>query len=315
MKRILALLLGLQLVLPAWAWGPHVHRRLTFLALDGLPADAPAWLRDPEIRDRIAFQSNQPDNWRAWKSDVLEHVNNPDHFLDVERLEEFGLTLQTVPKLRGDYLKAMVLAKREHPERVSPYDPATDPAHVLEWPGFALHAVAEEYAKLQSAFSELRKLEQRGDSVPPARLEQARAVVIEHMGDLSHFLEDLAQPLHTTKHYDGWVGENPAGYRWRKDFHPYVDEGLPEALGLTYKALKAQVSYERQVNAADPWEDVIRHFQRSHEKLARLYELERDGQLDGPEGRELISGRLVDAAAMTSAMIWAAYASSAPHNN
>jgi hypothetical protein len=312
MKRMLLVLLVLHLVLPAWAWGPYVHRSLTYLALDGLPADIPAWLRDPNVRDRIAFQSNQPDNWREWKSVVLEHVNNPDHYLDVERLEDFGLTLQTVPKLRREYLKAMVLAKYEHPERVSPYDPATDPARVQEWPGFVLQAVAEEYAKLQSAFSDLRKLEQGGDSVPPARLEQARAVVIEHMGNLSHFVEDMAQPLHTTKHYDGWVGENPAGYRWRKDFHAYIDTGLPAALGLTYEALKPQVSYGRRVNASDPWEDVIQHFQRSHDQLVRLYELERDGQLDGPEGRALIAGRLADAAAMTSAMIWAAYTSSGP---
>lgn len=312
MKRVLALLLVLQFVLPAWAWGPFLHRSLTYLALDGLPADAPAWLRDPNVRDRIAFQANQPDNWRAWKSDVLDHVNNPDHFLDVERLEEFGLTLQTMPKLRREYLKAMVVAKREHPERVSPYNPAVDPARVQEWPGFVLQAVAEEYAKLQSAFSDLRKLEQRGDSVPPARLEQARAVVIEHMGNLSHFLEDVAQPLHTTKHYDGWVGDTAAGYHWRKDFHSYIDAGLPNAFGLTYESLKPQVSYGRQVNAADPWEDVIRHFQRSHDELVRVYELERDAQLDSPNGRDLIAGRLADAATMSSAMIWAAYTSSAP---
>ena len=32
------------------------------------------------------------------------------------------------------------------------------------------------------------------------------------MGVMGHYVGDCAQPLHTTKHHNGWVGENPHGY-------------------------------------------------------------------------------------------------------
>ena len=313
MRRILAVFLVLQLVLPpAWGWGAHVHRTITYLALDGLPPEAPTWLRDPAVRHRIAFQSNQVDRWRGWRSLYLNHENSPQHYLDAELLDEFGLTLTTVPKLRREYVRALVVAKHEHPEKVSPYDASRDPARAHEWPGFVLHAVAEEYAKLQAAFFQVRILETLNEPARRHQLEQARAVAIDHLGNLSHFVGDIAQPLHTTKHFNGWVGDNPQGFKWRDRFHAYIDDGWAETHHINYATLKPHVTYGAQVNGADPWDDVISYFRRSHGQVTRLYELELAGKLDGPEGREMILERFTDATAMLSAMVWAAYSSAAP---
>lgn len=308
----LILLCVAQFTSPAWGWGAAVHRAVTRLALDGLPADGPAWLRDPAVRERAAFQSNQPDRWRGWKSDVLKHVNDPDHYLDVDLLGEFGLTLETVPRLRREYLRALVVAKHERPDAVSPYDAAQDPARSKEWPGFALHAVAEEYARLQAAFQQVLILEKLNAPQRRLQLEQARHVAIYHLGNLSHFVADLAQPLHTTRHYDGWVGENPANYRWRQRFHAYIDEGVARHHRLGYAALRPLVQYDARVNPTDPWEDVLAFVRCSHALVPKLYELERDGLLDGPEGRQFIAQRLTAAAALLAALINAAYESAAP---
>jgi hypothetical protein len=314
MRRILLVFLTAQLVLPAaWGWGAPVHRTITYLALDGLPPDGPAWLQDPAVRHRIAFQSNQVDRWRGWRSIYLKHENDPDHYLDSELLDEFGLTLETVPKLRREYVRALVMAKHLHPEKVSPYDPTRDSARVHEWPGFILHAVAEEYAKLQAAFFQVRILETLNDPARRHQVEQARAVVIDHLGNLAHFVADAAQPLHTTKHFDGWEGDNPAGFVWREHFHAYIDDGWAETHHIDYFTLKPHVEYGARVDAADPWDDVIAYFRRSHGQVTRLYELERDGKLDGAEGRELIVERFADATAMLSAMVWAAYSSAVPN--
>src|SRR5204862_209888 len=70
-----------------------------------------------------------------------------------------GLTLAGLPEFRYDYMKAMVRARLEHPERLPAYNPEKDADHVKEWPGFLPYAIAEHFAKLQSSFNTLRILE------------------------------------------------------------------------------------------------------------------------------------------------------------
>ncbi len=313
MQRLfIALLTVLGIVPGVWAWGAHVHRVLTYVALDALPPDAPAWLRDPAVHDRAAFHSNQPDRWRGWDSPYLKHENDPDHYLDVELLAQLGLTLETVPKLRGEYLRVMAVAKATHPQNVAPYDPSQDPARLHEWPGFVLHAVMEHYAKLQAALDQVRILERLNDPARQMQLEEARSIAIYHVGQLSHFVADIAQPLHTTKHYNGWIGENPAGYKWRDKFHAYIDEGWSARHGVDRPMLAARVKRDVRVNAGDPWDDVLAYLRRSHAQMQPLYALERDGQLDGPEGEKLLLGQLDDAASMLAALIEAACTSAEP---
>ena len=309
--RIPGLLIALTLAVPAGAWDAHGHRLITYLALDGLSADV-GWLREPAARHRVAFQSSEADRWRGLRSEVLGHVNSPDHYLDAELMEEFGLTLETLPRLRNEYLRAMIISKHEHPERVSPYDVAKDPDRSKEWPGFALHAIAERYAKLRSALRQVRILEQLDDPARAPQLVQSRENAIYHMGMLSHFVGDLAQPLHTTRHFNGWVGENPEGYTTDRRFHAYIDGGALTHHGLTYATIKPLVRYTIEVDAKDPWDDVLTYFRRSFALVEPLYRLERDAQLKQQPGKELISERLADASAMLAALYNAAWASSVP---
>ncbi|TWT41965.1 S1/P1 Nuclease [Phycisphaerae bacterium RAS1] len=296
----------------SFGWGAGGHRIVTLVALDGLPPEAPAFLRDPVVRQRIAFQSSEPDRWRGNDSLILAHENKLDHYLDVELLDQFGLTLETVPHLRNEYLRAMMIAKHEHPEKIEPYDASKDPDRTKEWPGAALHSIAEHYAKLQSAFNTMRMLEEIGDSSRDFQLVQARENVIYHMGILSHFVGDCAQPLHTTKHFNGWVGDNPGKYTTSNKFHAYIDTGALEHHKLTYEIIKAAAKFDAKVKAEDPWDDVSVYVRRSLSKVEPVYMLERDGKLDDDEGRQFIIERLSDGASMLSAMYWAAYRSAAP---
>jgi hypothetical protein len=296
----------------ASGWGSQVHRDLTALALAGLDPALPAWLRSPETLAAAQFQSNQPDRWRGWPSVVLKHENDPEHYLDLELLAPFGLTLETLPRLRGEYIQKLTLARAAQPEIGAGWDAAKDPARTQEWPGFVVYAVAEHYARLQAAFNQVRILEQLGDPARAPQLAQARAIAIYHLGDLSHYVADIAQPLHTTKHFNGWVGENPQGYKWRERFHAYIDESVAARHGLNFDTLRPHVRYGAPVNSQDPWDDVLRYFGRSFTQMEPLYALERDGQLDGPPGAALIRERLIDAAGMISALVSAAWESSTP---
>ncbi len=294
------------------AWNAHGHRTVTVLAIDALPTSMPAWLKDPGVRERIAHQACEPDRWRGCPSVHLSHENAPDHYIDVDQLDEFGLTLDTVPPLRNEYLRALIIAKHEHPESVSPYDVSKDKDRTKEWPGFAPHAIMEHYAKLRSSFQTLRMMEALEEPSRALQIEQEKANVIYHMGVLSHFVGDVAQPLHTTKHHHGWVGENPNGYTTDYRFHAYIDGDVLTLHGIGEASLASIMKRSRSVNAEDPWTDALRHIERSFEQVAPLYELERTGALKGEPGRKFIEARLIDGADMLAAMYEAAWTASEP---
>ncbi|MBK8913332.1 MAG: hypothetical protein IPM64_01820 [Phycisphaerales bacterium] len=313
MNRGLAAVAAAALISTAVAWDAHGHRMITYLALDSLPGDMPAFLREAETRHRIAYQSNEADRWRGTRHPVMGHENNQDHYLDVELLEQFGLTLDSLPRLRNEYLRALIIAKHEHPEAIDPYDPAKDPDRSKEWPGAAPYSIIEHWVKLQSALQTWRILDKLDDPQRRHQQAQARSNVIYHMGMLSHVIGDLAQPLHTTRHFNGWDGPNPDGYTTAKTFHAYIDGGCIEHQKLTYADLKPLFRPRARVNPRDPWPDAIEYLRESHTKVIPLYRMEKAGELTGPAGRELLTGQLCSAADMLRAFYIAAWRSSGPN--
>lgn len=313
MRALILLACCIGSTLTAAAWDAHGHRTITYLALDALPADAPAWLRDAQVRHRVAWQSSEPDRWRGWQSRTLTHINSPDHYLDVELLEQFGLTLDTAPPLRNEYLRAMAVAKHEHPEQVEPYDASADPDRSKEWPGFLAHAICEHYTRLQACFMQVRVLEALNDPNRAFQLDQARANAIYHMGMLSHFVGDAAQPLHTTRHFNGWVGDNPDGFTTDRRFHSYIDGGVLKLHKLDYAAVRPLVKLTSDLSRRDPWKNVLEYLRRSHGRMRPLYELEKSGALREQPGSEFIRECLADGAGMLGSLYWSAWAGSVPN--
>lgn len=300
---------------PAAAWNAHGHRTVTYLALDGLPETMPAWVREAQVRDRIAYQSGEPDRWRATRLAALGHENSPEHYIDLEMLADYGLTLETTPPLRNEYLKAMILAKHEHPERVRPYDAERDRDKSKEWPGFLPHAIAEHHAKLTASFKTLRTLEAAGEPESSARMQQARANAVYHMGVLSHFVGDAAQPLHTTVHHHGWVGDNPRGYTTAYGIHSYIDGTVLEVHRLGYESLRGrELPACGEIDAEEPWAAVCAYIRRSFERVEPLYAMQLEGGLEAEAGKAFIEERLMDAASMLAGLYAAAWEASEPTN-
>lgn len=307
----------LTLARGASAWDASGHRMIASAALTGAlrgggTEGLPQWLGSPEARVRLEFQAAEPDRWRGQPSTILRHENNPDHYLDVEDLADFDLSVRTIPPLRNEYLRAMILAKAAHPEKFSEYNAAKDVAREQEWPGFVLHAVAEHYAKLQASFRTLRILEGLDEPARSAQIEQERGNVIYHMGALAHFTGDIAQPLHTTRHHHGWKGENPGGYTTEGGFHAHIDGRILAIHAIKAEDILAASSFERTVNARDPWNDTIEELERSFAQVETLYKMNKDGTLEQPAGRVVIVARLADAAEVLAALYRGAWESSVP---
>ncbi|MGD9691003.1 MAG: hypothetical protein AB7K52_08775 [Phycisphaerales bacterium] len=320
---VLALSGGFAAPQRALAWDAVGHRAITWLALDGLSADMPAWLRDKSNVHAIGWQASEPDRWRGLNSLVLKHENGPDHYLDIEDLARYGLTFETMPPLRMQYITAMAIARHEHPEGVDgtlkPHNPRFDPSGEQEWPGFLAHAMAEHFAKLAASFRNYRVLEKLAEPARAPQLDMAKANIAVEMGVLAHFVGDAAQPLHTTRYHHGWVTErsepwkdNPDGFTTARSIHAFIDGGVIRQHGITYHTLKPGQKYEHTVDAGDPWPAILAHIRRSHEFVRRTYELERDGKFSQAEGRAFIEERLRDAASMLAAMYNAAWQAGAP---
>src|SRR5689334_11900496 len=121
------------------AWDYEGHRAVNQLALASLPREFPAFVLTPEAKERIAFLAGEPDRWRnqgngsAPTDDVvLAHCSGPDHYIDLEQLDDYGMTPGNVPIFRYEFVAKLGLARAAHPEKFSPIDPAKDRDHTRE---------------------------------------------------------------------------------------------------------------------------------------------------------------------------------------
>src|SRR5688572_4951792 len=208
MKLLPALFVVLTIAAgPLRAWDYEGHRIVNKLAIASLPKDFPIAVNAPATAERIAFLSGEPDRWRNSTNVTFKHAHAQEHYLDVDDLEPLGLTPKTASPFRYDFIAQLKSAREKHPEKFAPIDPAKNSDHTRDLIGMLPWALNEQFAKLQSAFSYLKTFEQFGGT--PEEIQNARDNIIYQMGVIGHFAGDAAQPLHTTKHYNGWVGPNP----------------------------------------------------------------------------------------------------------
>ena len=91
------------------AWDYEGHRLVNQLALASLPTNFPAFVRTPATAERVAFLAGEPDRWRNSPDLPLKHNNGPDHYIDIEALEPYGLNPEMLPVFRYDYVAQLAL--------------------------------------------------------------------------------------------------------------------------------------------------------------------------------------------------------------
>lgn len=319
-RHILVVLSVFAIAAPALAWDAHGHRTVTLLAIDALETSLDsageksklAWLLTPESRAQAAYQSGEPDRYRAIRAPQLKHENDPEHYIDLEDLEPFGLTFRTIPPLRYEYVRALVIAKHVHPENMRPYNEKTDFARTTEFPGYLPYSISEHYWKLVSSFRQIRVLDKLNDPARAQQLAAARANVIFEMGQLSHVVGDGAQPLHTTRHHHGWAktDPNPDEFTTSNGFHAYIDTTILAIHSFKYDTLKGACTSPRTVNASEPWTDVLDYIERTFAKVRPLYVLQKSGDLEKDPGKAFIKDCLCDGASTLGAFYAAAWKAS-----
>jgi hypothetical protein len=282
------------------AWDYEGHHTVNELALASLPKDFGIELT-PALKTRIAYLAGEPDRWRNVPDLPLKHFNGPDHYLDLEDIGLCGLTPATLPVMRYDFVAAIAVARATHPDKFPTIDPAKDADHTRELDGFLPWAITEYYEKLKSDFSTLKALKQYGGT--PEEIANAQANIVYVMGVMGHYVGDGAQPLHTTKHFNGWTGENPKGYSTKTTFHAWIDGGyLKKTGGLKVELLTPKIQPATRIAAAATPEGMFRftvnYLVEQNKFVEPLYQMDKSGQLsgdagDGMQGRAFLEGQLV----------------------
>jgi hypothetical protein len=283
------------------AWDYEGHRIIARLALASLPTNFPAFARTAATMERIAFLSGEADRWRNSTNLAARHASAPDHYLDIDDLPLYGLTPQTVSRFRYDFVAQLKLAREKQPTKFRPLDPLKNTDHTRDLVGFLPWMINEHFAKLESAFSYLKTFEEHGGTRD--EIANAQQNVIYFMGVLAHFPGDASQPLHTTKHYNGWLGANPQGFNTNQTIHAWIDGGFLRRAEIRFEELKprmrrAESIWGRRPPANDVFDESMRFIVEQFQLVERVYELDRDGKLspgkgDMAEGREFISRQLV----------------------
>jgi hypothetical protein len=226
-----------MLLLPksAMAWHEKEHHRIVELTmtilLDGMPAFFIA------AADDIAQGSSEPDLLRDPTLPQLRDAEHPEHFLDWEVFDA-----ERLPATRYEYYRLC------YRRGIDPSRAGTLPYSVMEWT-----------QRLTFAFAEHRRWPED---------EHIRRRCLVYAGILAHYAADLHQPLHTTIHYDGRVGED--GRSPRSGIHYRMDRLIRRIDPADVPDL-SQMAIEP---ADDLWVQFWEQFRASHRLVDRVYALE-----------------------------------------
>jgi len=307
----------------ALAWDYAVHRVVNQLALASLPTNFPAFVRTPAAGERIAFLSGEPDRWRNTPDLPLKHLNNPDHYLDVEELELYGLKPESLPVFRYDFVAHLAITRKASPERFPAPDASQDADHTRQLVGMLPWGLTEYYGKLKSAFSYLKAFEEDGGT--PEEIANAQANIIYIMGVMGHLAGDASQPLHTTRHHHGWVGDNPNGYSTSRGIHAWIDAGYFEKTGgpdlprLRSALRPAQLATlnGRTARPEEIFHACMAFLLEQHRQVEPLYQMEKAGAFSGVgpkglEGRAFLENQLLKSAQFLGDLWFSAWQQAPP---
>lgn len=246
---------------PAAAWGNEGHVYTNRVAAQKIPVSMPQFLRSAAAIAEIAYLGPEPDRWRSPSEFALKNAQEPDHFIDLERVA----WLDPLPPGRYEFYRKLYekrAATTEHPDDYLP-----------ERVGLQPYITMEVYGRLKAAFREYRQLQSAHQPTRP--VQQA---IIFYAGWLGHYVADGSQPLHTTIQYNGWVGPNPKGYTTEHHIHGLFESAY---LGANIKTKDFAGLVTAPERLDDPFARYIAYLRNSNSLVENVYALEKAGAFTG----------------------------------
>jgi S1/P1 Nuclease len=295
-RAALTLVLIIVLVpIPSSGWGPEGHLMINQIAASYMPADMPKFFRHAQVR--LGYVASEPDRWRDKRDAQLKAAQEPEHFIDLERVD----WMTEFPRDRWQFVHAL------YDKRAS----ASNPDELLpEKVGLVPYETIEVYQRLREAFRQYRRL--KSDHQPTEAVEQD---AVFYAGWLGHYVGDSSQPLHTTIHYDGWVGPNPNGYAVHVEQVPGAPPGIHWKFEGVFVAQNIKVvditpHMHPVQRLKDPFADYLQFLRGSHSQVEKLYQLDKAKAFDGAgtaEGKQFVAEDLAAGAQMLANMWYTAW--------
>ena len=230
----LAVVVGLAAV-PAEAWWGDGHGILTKGAVLALPEEMPTFFR--QGGNMISHVVFDPDLFRNRGTPLLSHAEHGEHYFDLEYLEG-----REIPAKRFDFIALC-------------QELDIDPTKV----GMAPYAIAEWTERLAVAFAEHRQW-------PENEVIQQKCLV--YAGILAHYAEDVCQPLHATRDFDGKKQED--GTVIGKGIHEQVDSAV-ERLGFAPEELATGQELEDFSDSL--MAEIVNQIEESNGRVEEVYAL------------------------------------------
>jgi hypothetical protein len=305
------------------AWGNEGHVWINEVAAQKQPAKGPNAMPKffTNASARLGWLGPEPDRWRNQNGEAeLKYSQEPDHFIDIERLPaDFG----EFPTDRYRFIKKLYELRAAKLAAGASQKEADDllPEHV----GMQPYITMEVYDRMRVAFREYRhaqadidayeKANKRNrhklDDADRAKLHGIENNIILYAGWLGHYIADGSQPLHTSVHYDGWTGANPNGYVAAHGIHSQFETRFVKD-NFTERDFADDVHEATQLK--NPRADYFAYLKESNSLVEPLYKLEKTGAFADkgtPEGREFVKQRLAAGAQMLANLWYTAWMESA----
>ena len=276
----------------AFAWGNEGHVAINRVAAQKIPATMPRFLRRAVVE--VAYLGPEPDRWRSPSEFALKNSQEPDHFIDLERVS----WLDPLPPGRYEFYRKL------YDKRASTTDHPDD--YLPERVGLQPYITMEVYGRLKAAFREYRQ--RLASHQPTHAVQQA---IIFYAGWLGHYVADGSQPLHTTINYDGWVEANPRGFTTQKGIHWRFETDFVNR-NISASDFAALVGPPQQL--MDPFHDYVKYLWTSHYYVPQVYEIDKAGGFDGagtPESLKFTQQRMAAGAQMLLDLWYTAWLQSA----
>jgi len=278
----------------AVAWGNEGHTAINRVAAEKIPLTMPRFLRRAVVE--IAYLGPEPDRWRSPSEFALKNAQEPDHFIDLERVS----WLDPLPQGRYEFYRKLYEKRAATPSTDRPDDYL--PEHV----GLQPYITMEVYGRLKAAFREYRQ--RQAAHQPTLAVERA---IIFYAGWLGHYVGDGSQPLHTTIQYNGWVGANPNGYTTEHKIHAQFETAYVAA-NITAKDFARLVQAPERLD--DPFAHYVAYLRQSNALVENVYALEKAAGFTGkgsPAAFDFTTHRLAAASQMLLDLWYTAWLESA----
>jgi hypothetical protein len=273
---------------PPARWGMHGHDIAGRAAATGLPAALPAFFRNGT--DQLAWLNSEPDRWRGDDFRELNEAMRYDHYIDFEVIPAEALAARD----RFQYLMQLRDAGLSSPARDA---------------GLLPFRTVELYQRLVAGWRLWRA------EMQPARRRMIEQRIMNDAGILGHYVTDGANPHHTSVHHNRWAEgyPNPRGFTTEPGFHSRFES---QYVGANIRAADLTPHMNpRPRTLTGVRGEVLAHLERSHSRLARLYELDQmerwSAETRGAAHREFAVERLVAGANMLRDLWWSAWIESA----